>query len=226
MRILDSYCVLLVILSPLVGWAQSVPQLRALHQAAQEGRVTELRGQLESVDPRYRDDAGFVYLQGLAESNGDSAVVYYRTVMNKYPKSEWADDALWRLFQFSSAIGAYTVADEWLARLRVDYPSSPYASMAEVKSASKGSTAVATVGTTEFSVQVGAFRHREQAEDLMEMMTKKGFDARVVEKTVGAMRMTAVWVGRFSNADAARNLARKVKQRFDIEGIIVRSQQQ
>ena len=48
--------------------------------------------------------------------------------MDNFPQSEWADDALYRVYQFYYALGLYRTAELKMNQLRGDYPASRYLS--------------------------------------------------------------------------------------------------
>jgi outer membrane protein assembly factor BamD len=62
----------------------------------------------------------------------DSAIKYYEFVVNLYPESEHAPDALLGIFEANSAIGYDDLADEARQRLLAEYPDSEAANMIRV----------------------------------------------------------------------------------------------
>ncbi|MDH7514798.1 MAG: SPOR domain-containing protein [Bacteroidota bacterium] len=188
--------------------------IQELRDAADAGDVVRLKRKLAEAGDRMRNDPGYFYMKGRSEEDGDSAVQYYRLVLDRFPASEWADDALYRLYQYSCAVGAYRTADAYMARLKTDYPSSPYLAVPR-------STALAE-RVPSFSVQVGAFKEAEEAQILAERLRKDGYTVEVREKKVGDRLFQAVWVGRFATRQEARNFAARLAARHRLEGIVVR----
>jgi outer membrane protein assembly factor BamD (BamD/ComL family) len=57
----------------------------------------------------------------------DSAIIYYQFVVDLYPDTEFAPQALLGLFRANEAIGYSDLAEEARAQLLQDYPDSPEA---------------------------------------------------------------------------------------------------
>jgi cell division septation protein DedD len=72
---------------------------------------------------------GILYLQGRLSSDGTEALKYYQTILDNFPKSQWADDALYQTYQYYYAIGLYRTANLKLDQLKKQYPDSPYLNM-------------------------------------------------------------------------------------------------
>ncbi len=197
---------------------QSTPTLNELHELVLSGNTAGLRRQLPALSGLFADDPGYIYLQGCAEEDGDRAIRFYQTVLNLHPQSEWADDALYRLYQYSYAVGAYSAADGYISRLRVEYPASPHGS-AERKAPQ---TPPPAAGTALFAVQVGAFTEAEDAEHLAEKLKREKYTVEVRPKRVGDRALHAVWVGRLPSRQDARNLAARLKSHHKLDGLVVR----
>jgi cell division septation protein DedD len=74
-------------------------------------------------------DPGILFLQGRLSSDGTEALRYYQSVLDNFPKSQWADDALYQTYQYYYAIGLYRTANLKLDQLKKQYPDSPYLNM-------------------------------------------------------------------------------------------------
>jgi len=208
---------------PHVSRAQTDVELAPLLQLAKTGQVETLRSEMPALAKRYPDNPGVLYLQGIIETNGDKAISFFQSVVNSYPKSEWADDALYRLFQYNYAVGAYNIADTYLMKLATDYPSSSYLSRTKSETVKTPTQTVTNEATNDgFSVQIAALSSDNDADDLVEEMKKFGYSAETRSKTIGGKNVFAVWVGRFPDREAAASFAKKMKSRHHIEGFIVR----
>ena len=62
----------------------------------------------------------------------DSAIKYFEFVVNLYPESEYAPEALLGIFESNTAIGYDDLADEARQRLLAEYPDSEAAAMVRV----------------------------------------------------------------------------------------------
>lgn len=115
--------------------AQGGPDVSRYLSRLEAGEVDEVRKETESLLERYPDDPGVQFLRGRVAADGAEAVRIYQGIGDDFPKSEWADDALHRVYQFYYAIGLYRTAELKLNQLKRDYPKSPYAaSGSDVKS--------------------------------------------------------------------------------------------
>lgn len=72
------------------------------------------------------NNPGILYLQGRLSTDGTEALKYYQTILDNFPKSQWADDALYYTYQYYYAIGLYRTAGIKLDQLKKQYPDSPY----------------------------------------------------------------------------------------------------
>ena len=55
---------------------------------------------------------------------------FIKHLIDKFPKSTYADAALYRIYSYYFALGLYNTADKNLNKLKKDYPESPYIKMA------------------------------------------------------------------------------------------------
>ena len=98
-----------------------------------KGQTDEVKKALPDLAAKYQSDPGVIYLQGRVASNGIEAVKLYQTVVTNFPKSEYADEALYRIYQYYYAMGLYKTAEAKLQQLKRQYPNSPYASLTSAK---------------------------------------------------------------------------------------------
>jgi cell division septation protein DedD len=110
-------------------FAQSgAPDIRALVARVNAGAADEVREQLPALLTEQPNNPGVLYLQALLTREGADAVRTYQSIVDNFPKDEWADDALYKVYQFYYALGLYRSADLKMIQLKTDYPSSPYSS--------------------------------------------------------------------------------------------------
>jgi hypothetical protein len=107
--------------------AQSTePDIKKYVAAISDGNAEEVRNELPGLVTKYPNHPGVMYLQGLLTREGSEAIRTYQSVVDNYPESEWADDALYRIYQFYYALGLYRTADIKMKQLADRYPNSPY----------------------------------------------------------------------------------------------------
>ncbi len=92
-----------------------------------KGQREEVRQELPRLVAKYQSNPNVLYLQGRLSSDGVEAVKFYQSVVDNFPKSEWADEALYRIYQYYYAMGLYRAAELKMQQLQKDYPHSAYA---------------------------------------------------------------------------------------------------
>ncbi|NOY06121.1 MAG: hypothetical protein GXO82_05750 [Chlorobi bacterium] len=227
---------LIVLFSAMTGWGQAgnagVGNILAL---VNEGDFNSARQQAALLRESgvARDERLFV--EALLESDAEKAVARYQTLVNSFPRSRWADDALFRLYQYYYAVGAYSTADTFLRQLGASYPNSPYvkgtftsvadvftrmtpvASPARISKKPGGTPIRAKV----FTVQVASFRNRADAERAQRKYIGYGYSAYVAEGIVSGARVYRVRIGTFSDYEKANAFVKKLKQRHNLSAIVV-----
>lgn len=113
---------------PLVrGQEQTDDRLfRDLVARLEKGETEEVKRDLPSLISKYQNHPGLLYLQARLASDGIEAAKLYQSILDNYPKSEWADDALFHLQQYYYAMGLYKSAELKMQQLRKEYPESEY----------------------------------------------------------------------------------------------------
>jgi cell division septation protein DedD len=102
------------------------PNIESYLTRIENGEVDEVRAELPSLLRTNPNNPGVLYLQALLTTDGAEAVRMYQTIVDTYPKSEWADDALWKTYKFYTAIGLHRTAEIKLNQLKSGYPDSKY----------------------------------------------------------------------------------------------------
>ena len=107
--------------------AQDVgPDIDKYLSRVERGEADKVRAELPALLAKYPNAPGVLYLQGVLTTDGTEAVRIYQSIVDNVPKSEWADDALYKVYQFYYAIGLYRTAEIKLNQLKADYPRSKY----------------------------------------------------------------------------------------------------
>ncbi len=97
----------------------------------ENGKKQEVIRNLPDLKKQHPGSASVTYLDALLAEDGVDAVHKYLDLSKKYPESEYADDALFRVYAYYYAGGSYFAAKEYLKRLKRKYPASPYIKLAE-----------------------------------------------------------------------------------------------
>jgi len=205
-----------------------VPYLKMIEQ----GKIDEAKSNLLDLKTDYPKSSNLIFLEGVLTENAQDAVVLYQTLVEKYPKSAYADAAIYRLYSYYFALGLYNTADKNLNMLKKDYPESPYIKMAsvnvvknEVEESTLQSNETTNQNTKEkdnnFSVQAGAFTNAANANILKKDIENAGMVSFVKEKNVAGTVFTVVYIGKFETRKEAEDFLPIANTRFRIAGRVV-----
>jgi len=132
-----------------------------------------------------------------------------------YPNSELKDEALFWTGVVLIETGNKETGYKTLQELINTFPKSIWASRA------KNLIPSGMPQKEYYTVQVGSFRNKENAEKRIEELKTKGFDARIVEAVVMEKMYYRVWVGEFETMEQAKSLATKLDS-LGIKGNVVK----
>lgn len=191
------------------------------------GRADEVKSELSSLITKHQNDPGILYLQGVLTSDGSEAAKIFQSVVDNFPRSEWADDALYRTYQYYYSIGSYKTAVQKYDKLKQAYPNSPYLTHETPQSIDREADGVekpkSSVGSEEgtFAVQVGAFSTAENASKQKRFFHNVGYPVEVLNKVKRGKSYYLVWIGSFKSYDEARKFRNEMRGRYKIEPIVV-----
>ncbi len=101
-------------------------KVRSYVKFVADNKIAEAKWGYKQISKDHPNDPGVIFLGGILEVNADEAVKAYNKVITDFPKSEWADDAYWRLIQFHVVNNEYSKAKQELAAFRAKYPASEF----------------------------------------------------------------------------------------------------
>jgi tetratricopeptide (TPR) repeat protein len=185
------------------------------------GNVDSVKVALDSLKKLYPNSPNLKFLDAILKENAEEAVkIYYDIVLN-HPEGEYSDEALFKIFQFHYAKGDYEQAKRELERLKKTYPSSPYAGInVRFPSLEKTTTEVKCA----FSIQVGAFTDKRNAEKEKSFFEEKGYSVELHTKIKDGKLFYLVWVGCLQDKKDAERLKREIKEKFERDGFIISSE--
>jgi tetratricopeptide (TPR) repeat protein len=223
---------LFVFCSPIKLFSQGVdivPYLKAI----ENGNIAEAKEALVDLKAKYPDDPSVMFLDGVLKENGQEAIVIYQDIVDNYPKSKYADAALYRIFSYYYALGLYESAREKLKQLKTSYPTSPYIQVADQNlSLLEKPDVQETVTQTEksipkteenykFTIQAGAFTNLENANNLIGEFEGSGIYTQLAEKVVAGTTFHVVYAGKFEKYEDAESFLQVVNSRYKVNGSIV-----
>jgi len=203
------------------------PDIRRRLEMIQNGEGEKVKAELPDLLTRYQNNPGVMFLQAMLTTDGAQAARVYQTIVDNFPDSEWADDALYKLYQYYYSLGLYKTGDAKLQQLKELYPLSPYSSDQAVqaehqKAADRKPPAGADqVPAAAYTVQVGAFSTLQNAEELKGRFEKESYSAMVSTVVSNGKTLHKVWVGEFKTYESAKRFAGEIKSKYNIDSIVV-----
>jgi len=206
-----------------------VPYLKMIEQ----GNIEEAKSKLLELKSDYPKSSNLIFLEGVLTENGQDAIVLYQTLVEKYPKSAYADAAIYRIYSYYFALGLYNTADKNLAKLKKDYPESPYIKMAaanvvknDVEETSPQTTQTAGENKNVdkeflYTVQAGAFTNSDNAKVLQKEIENAGMISFIQDKNVAGTVFKVVFIGKFETRKEAEDFLPIANTRFRITGRVV-----
>jgi cell division protein FtsN len=179
----------------------------------------------------FQNPPGVLDLQGVLTTDGTEAAKIYQTIVDNFPKSEWADDALFKLYQYYYSVGLYKTADQKMEQLKRDYPYSTYAAdqpvVEEPKAIPQEAPAVvarpgkAEKYTVVYTVQAGTFSVLQNAEELKARFERDGYASSIFTIVNNGKKFHKVWVGEFPKQEDARRFSAEIKKKYNLDTIVV-----
>jgi hypothetical protein len=224
--------ILTVVLAAPTLFAQRLPDINSYLYMVEHGQTEKVRDLLPGLVEQYPNDPGVLYLQAILNTDGSAAVKMYQSIVDNYPKSEWADDALFKVYQFYYSLGLYRTAELKLAQLKKEYPSSRYLSQSaevETEQLPEEETPLSPVetpvqsqeGEGQFTLQVGAFSTQVNAEKQKLFFEDLNMPVEVINRVKDGRSLYIVLVGRFKTADDARAQGTEIKKNYNMESMVV-----
>jgi len=206
-----------------------VPYLKSI----ENGNVGQAKDALVNLKEKNPNDPSVMFLDAVLKENGQEAIVIYQNIVDNYPKSKYADAALYRIFSYYYALGLYDTAREKIKQLKESYPESPYINIADQNLSALEDTVEIEKSNAEeenkslpeevykFTIQAGAFTNLDNANYLLSEFENAGIFSRLGEKTVGGTTFHVVYAGKFEKYEDAENFLQVVNSRFKLNGSIV-----
>lgn len=90
------------------------------------GKVDEVKNKIPDLLVEYPNNPGITLLHAVVIEDAFKALALYSDIVQNYPDSQWADDALWRIVQIEAIAGNLQKANDELNTFRRRYPTSPF----------------------------------------------------------------------------------------------------
>lgn len=244
MKILITIIIISLVLGLQTGFSQSVDErVTKFIKLIEQGEADRVLAESASLISSSPNHPGVLYLQGRLAEDGTEAVKMYQTILDNFPKSDWADDALYYTHQYYYAVGLYRTAELKLVQLQKNYPDSPYITKKTPEKIPQPEKVVTpapppqpvvtptftetkptpaeTISGGTYTIQVGAFSTLANAEKQKSFFDNLGYDVEVANRVRAGKKMFLVWVGNFQTAEDAVKIGYDIKQKYNIEAITV-----
>lgn len=213
---------------------QSAPPVEKYVLMVESGQTDPVKAELPALLEKYPNNPGVLYLQALLTQEGADAVRIYQGIVDNHPKSEWTDDALYKVYQFYHAIGLYRTAELKMNQLKRDYPRSKYVlggsevdtkNVPEDRPAPPAAPAAdpqrATVPQGQFALQVGAYSTMVNAEKQKLFFEDLGYPVEVISKVRDGRSLFTVNIGNYATYDDAKSKSAEIKRTYNIDSFVV-----
>lgn len=208
------------------------------------GKIEQVRTEISSLLNQLPNDPGVKYLEAYVTENGDQAMKKYQTFVDMYPQNEWADDALYKVYQYYYAVGLYKTADTKLTQLNEQYPNSIFAKrevkqpvkaeslsvvkteqvpVTDVKKEEIKEVVTPSVLSGNFVVQIGVYSQETKAQQQAQEMTSiVGRQAIVFPKQSAGKTVYAVAFDGFVDDQSARAFGGELTTKFKLDWYVVK----
>lgn len=230
---LSIFLLFFLIIFTAFGIAQEVdivPYLKMIEQ----GKLEDVKVQMIDLKNDYPKSSNLIFLEAVLTENGQDAVMLYQNLVDKHPKSTYADASLYRIYSYYFALGLYNTADKNLSRLKKDYPESPYIKMASANVVKNEEPLTESEDIIQipdsknesenefvYTVQAGAFTNSTNANALKKEIENSGMISFIKEKNVAGTLFNVVCIGKFRTKKEAEEFLPVVNSRFKVTGRIV-----
>ncbi len=213
-----------VLLSLGAVFAQS-PDITPYLKAIEAGNAAVVRERLPELKTENPGSPDVMFLDAALTEDGNLALKKYKIIIDKYPRSRYADAAMYRVFSYYYSFGSYKTADKYLERLKSEYPDSPYIKSAERKFPDEAPGERAPTPRAQpvykYAVQAGAFLNRKNAEKLRDNLKADGYSAEIYVKNVGGSELNVVVAGKFERKSDADDLLKTLLEKYNLKGRVV-----
>lgn len=206
--------------------AQEADISTALRQI-DSGDIKSASTYLKELKSKNPNDPSVIFLDAVLTVNGEEALKKYSIVYEKYPKSKYADASLYRIFSYYYSLGYYKKAESYLAKLKNEFPESPYNKSADRNIPDTEEIVQITpeeksnVINYNFTIQAGAFLNLDNAKKLQEQVQSDGYFSEITTKEVGGSILNVVNVGRFIKEEETKPALDYLSKKYNINGRVI-----
>jgi hypothetical protein len=214
-RILFIYIAVVVTSQPI--YAQSFNRLLSYYRNHQ---VAEFKTEAEKIDQeaiRQNPDLEFFYI--VVQANAETALSAYERLF-KEGSDRVRYLAAEKLKEYHYARGYYITASDYDKYLIEN--AGTQLEHSDEKEIVRETIAAPSSDDNPYFIQVGAFSHRDNANQLSDMLTTQNVPTKIVLRTVGRNQLFCVWIEGKSTLDQTMEYANQIKERYDLNFRIIK----
>lgn len=181
------------------------------------GRIDTVAKDLPALKTKYPEAPEVLFLGAAMNENGTRAYDFYKRFIVNYPTNVFADECLYKIIQYEVSLGLYATAQKNLNLLKSKYRESEFIKPAsllfpdadDTVSTENTSDEGVVVKETAYTVQLGAFSDKKNAEQMKVSLQNKGYkNIEIKIRTEKEKTLYLVWMGSYpSKEEAARSAA-------------------
>jgi len=200
-------------------------------QNLESGNIQKAESELQNLKMKNPNDPSVIFLDAVITTSGEEAQKKYSIVFEKFPKSKFADAALYRIFSYYFSLGYYKKAETYLTKLKNEYQNSPYINSANRTIPDEEETLVEVKSEKieskdeiqyNFTIQAGAFLSIENAKTLLDKVNSLDYSSSIFTKEVGSTIFNIITIGKFKTEDDAKNSLDEINKKFNLQGRIIK----
>ena len=201
------------------------PQEVNITQALQEiesGNIQNAIASLQEFMKSNPNDPSVIFLDAVLTKNGDEALRKYSTVYENFPQSKYADASLYRIFSYYYSLGIYKKAEDYLEKLKNEYPNSSFIKSADRAIPDEEDINSNNSGTEyKYTIQVGAFLNEDNAKKLYDKLRDDGYDPAITKKEIGGSEFNIVNVGKYKTEEEVKQSLQILSEKYELKGRMV-----
>jgi TolA-binding protein len=155
-----------------------------------------------------------------AMANYDEAIATYKDVLKTSSERDVKSSALYRLGQCYDHLKQSETARRYYDRIINDYPKS--IEWALLRGKQERNTMSSSQGSQVYTIQVGAFAHKQNAIRLHDSLAQKGYDVEVLSKYgADGSLLHAVQIGTYQDQEDAREVVERLEREERLQPRII-----
>jgi hypothetical protein len=197
-------------------FAQQYPDLFNYYANHQIDLLREKLQQSEYLDDNHPE---ILFFRTVFSDNGDNALSVYERLFNQ-SMGPLKNLTAQKLSEYYFARGFYVKSSEYknIAKAYIPVKTSEKIITGDNKIEKKTEEQRASI----YKIQVGAFGVRENADDLTVYLKGKNLDVNVVRREINGSILFCVWVEGESDIAGTEELAKEIKEKYDLSYRIVK----